>query len=203
MLLIKKFWALLVGALILCTVPALATDTAGSPVRIEAGSAIGSGTHLGGGNILTAAHVVEDTQTVEVITDLDVRVKAEVLWRSKERDLAILLAPGIDAKPAVLNCADLSIGDPIHTIGQPMGLPFVHTWGRVASKHLTVGAGWPWRHSFISDMTVVFGNSGGPVFDGNNELRGVVTGVITAQGSVTGFAVVVPSSAFCALLLKP
>lgn len=145
-----------------------------SVVRINArrGRA-GSGIVWGDNLIVTADHVVENDDEIQV-TAGDKTVKATVVGRDPGSDLAVLRAEGLSA-PAFPrgSSSDLKIGNLVLAIGRPNGLQA--TMGMVSS----LGAAWRnWRGGDLdrviqSDTTLYPGFSGGPLVDAEGRVVGL------------------------------
>jgi S1-C subfamily serine protease len=178
-----------------------------SDVEILLGDGLGSGVHIGDGLFLTAAHVVAHPSK-----RLDVRLRdnslrhATVLWASKDYDIALLSADGRDVATSKLACRDVKVGEPISSIGNPLGVESITAFGRVAGETRQMSD----RPMFVADMTVVMGNSGGPIFDDKNEIVGIADAVMVAPlgnplaptPSLVGYSYAVPSSVICKLLAR-
>ncbi len=145
-----------------------------SVVRINArrGRA-GSGIVWGDNLIVTADHVVENDDEIQV-TAGEKTVKATVVGRDPGSDLAVLRAEGLSA-PAFPrgSSADLKIGNLVLAIGRPNGLQA--TMGMVSS----LGSAWRnWRGGDLdrviqSDTTLYPGFSGGPLVDAEGRVVGL------------------------------
>lgn len=203
------FLAALVGAATFFAYPSNAGPppvTSGYSVKILVGQGHGSGTHIGDGYIVTAAHVVGDKKTVVIKTNNGRRRYAKVLWSNNEYDIAFLRTGEEGMATAHLSCRTLHTGDTIRADGNPLNLEFVSSSGKISGdarpteKH---------KNAYITDMTTVMGMSGGGVFDANGDLVGVTSAVAIAPiqtgpkawaPSLTGFGMVVPSYEVCALM---
>lgn len=164
----------------------------------------GSAVHLGSGLYLTAAHVVADPSK-----RLDLRFKggsirkAEVLWISKERDVALLKASGDGVSSVRLNCSVPSIGDEVTLAGNPMALEDIVAFGRIAGDEREVGR---WKSVFVVSGPIIPGQSGGAVYNMDHELIGISVGLalfpIGFSGSASGYGFVVPGRVLCELLAR-
>jgi S1-C subfamily serine protease len=180
------------------------TDTRAPPaVRVNVSNGHGTGVHIGMGKVITAAHVVGDEKEVQLVTEDGKTVRASVLWVNKDFDVALLAAPDLVVKSTPPYCRDPFVGIAIQTTGNPLGLQFIRTWGRVASG---VAARGPWARTFIADITVAGGVSGGPVYDMQQRLVGIVVGTafqpMGLAGSFIPLTYVVPATAICGLLAR-
>lgn len=178
----------------------------GNPtVKIVLEKGHGSGVYIGGNLILTAAHVVDTAADgkVKVKTEGGNILKGEVLWMSKARDVALIRVSGtFGLRPAVLSCAVPKVGDAIQARGNPLSVEFLSMWGRVAGTQREMG---PWLVGVPTDMTILPGMSGGPVFGADGRVVGLAVGVLMAPAgfgsmSFTGATLIVPGSTICPLL---
>lgn len=173
---------------------------AGPAVRLEGADhpEICSATHIGGGNILTAAHCTWGGPIV--VKTAASAIPAEVMWSIDTYDLALLHADGLKMRGAAIDCGLAAPGDLVHIVGNPLGMASVLAYGTVASDLITgelqVDGHSVWKERVLVDMTVAPGDSGGGLFDRANRLIGVVVGMITGYR----YAFVVPSSTVCKVL---
>ncbi|KEA07468.1 hypothetical protein CN09_11185 [Rhizobium rhizogenes] len=177
-----------------------ATDAATVKVVVEDG--LGSGVSIGDGFIVTAGHVVGDQRAVKIKERDGTETTADVLWASKVYDIALLRSTA-NIPAATLSCSTAKVGDAIMAVGNPLGMEFISTYGKIAGDPREFGPNW--KSAFVTDLTVIMGNSGGPVFSASGDIVGIVVGVMGVPGpndskSYTGFSTVVPSSVVCALL---
>ena len=129
------------------------------------------------GHVLTAAHVVEDTQKIEIMVD-SVPHEAQLLKIDKANDIAVLK---VDLKNSVhLNVTSgekVRLGSPIFTLGFPnpdiQGVSPKLTRGEISSVNGTLDDPTSWQVS----APVQSGNSGGPLFN----LEGTVVGMIQTK----------------------
>lgn len=183
--------------------PAIAKPMATSVVKVIMKDGHGSGVSIGGGYVLTAAHVAADG-VLYVRNSLGEDQNAETLWINKEYDIALLKV----SKPEILGSAKLScrapmIGEELTAVGSPLQTEFSTFWGHANSDVKKFG---PWNEVFSMDMTVLPGISGGPVFDKNGNVVGLAVGVallpMGMSASVTGIGYGVPGSTICNLLAR-
>lgn len=194
------------GCLALLMPPGARGASAGSSVKIVAKGGYGSGVHIGGGFILTASHVVGDGSRVEIKTDRGEQIPADALWTNPAYDLSLLWARDAAVlKQSRLSCSDPKVGDTITIVGNPLGLEFIHAYGRVAGR---AEARPPWHRAFVGDITNIFGMSGAGVFNAVGEVVGISVGVSVAAlpfsgqfiPSLNGLAYIVPGSDACRLM---
>jgi putative serine protease PepD len=136
------------------------------------GNSQGSGSYLGGGRVLTAAHVVQSNAAVVVYFENQRIGSALIVRRDTQRDLALLSISGLEglgARPLEWrDSGTLREGDELLALGYPEGLPFSVKVG-VVSGLRTVGA----TDLIQTDASLNPGMSGGPVLDASGRLVGV------------------------------
>jgi len=138
------------------------------------------------GLIITNAHVAPSTRGVVELWDGQT-FDALVIRRSFERDLAAVWieAPNLTAAP-VRDSTTVRVGELAFAVGAPLGMPgtltagIIHSVGRVHPRA---------RREWVqADVTLLPGNSGGPLADA----RGYVVGI---NSMIAGpLALAVPSS---------
>ena len=142
------------------------------------------------GYILTNYHVVEDAVKsnldINVILHDGTRYKAEYVGGEADNDVAVLKIEASGLNAATLGDSDaLRVGDAVFAVGNPTGeLDFSMTSGRVSAKDRlirteTSPAG---VTMFQVDAPINSGNSGGPVYND----QGQVVGIVTAKPASTG-----------------
>ena len=192
---------LIFPAAALLPTPEIATKMADPAVRIESGRSIGSGTHIGQGRILTAAHVVTKDGGILEVSDQDGNIyPASITFIDEDSDVAVIqIETSPKIKSAEVACRKPLYREEIYTVGNPMGDPFVGSWGRVSSKipkyKRTVEV-------FSMDMTTIPGMSGGGVVDWKGYVIGIVSMVMVQPlyGVPLHVGYAVPSSVFCPML---
>jgi S1-C subfamily serine protease len=94
-----------------------------------------------------------------------------------------------------LFCGDVTVGQQLQAIGNPTVLTFAHSWGHVSSKAENHSP--HWERAFVATTPAGPGSSGGPVFDTEGRVVGLVVGGVTRGFP---FVLVVPSSSVCFLM---
>jgi S1-C subfamily serine protease len=159
--------------------------------RIERGT--GSGFILSkNGELLTNAHVVADTDTVQVTLKDGRTFEGKVAGIDTVTDLAVVKIAA-DNLPTVSlgNSQNLIPGQWAIAIGNPLGLDNTVTIGIIsATDRTSAQVGVPdKRVSFIqTDAAINPGNSGGPLLNAQGEVIGVNT-AIRADAQGLGFAI--------------
>lgn len=164
--------------------PSLVFIQSGKETATEDGDvSIGTGVVINdSGDILTAHHVVADSEEIEVFFADGSRATAVIVSAEPENDIAVLhpaTPPGLIV-PAVLgNAGALRIGDEAYAVGNPLGLSGSMSAGVISgfNRSLPLNDGGDRLEGLIQfDAAVNPGNSGGPLLD----RRGQVVGIVTA-----------------------
>ena len=172
-------------------------------------TAHGTGFYLGNHEVITAAHVTTDVADIKGRMWVIVggkKLLGRLLYADLDIDVAIIqVATDAALSANHLACggaAPLIIGAEIEAVGYPLGIGLTHTWGRVAAPAMRRGTNATDRSvSFIADMTVAPGNSGGPVADMHGNIVGLADALAVASlgigASLIPLSYIVPSSVVC------
>lgn len=187
---------------------AVAPSVVAIEVQTQAGAGEGSGVVIDEkGHILTNNHVVEGAvgDTVQVTLNDGRLFEATIVGTDSTTDLAVVQikdAPG-DLVPASLGDSDeVSVGESVLAVGNPLGLANTATTGIVSAVDRPVSAsGTTGGTSVVTnaiqiDAAVNPGNSGGPLFNAQGEVIGITSSIATMSsgdsqsGSIgLGFAI--------------
>lgn len=169
--------------------------------RVEAGLGHGSGFLVDSlGLVLTNAHVVAGDTLATVVLDSLTRVRAQVILRDNEEDLAVLrVSPAWIVGKPVLAFAHPELGQPLVAAGERL---FAVGFPLHQEQTLTSGIASSVREgAIISDVNINHGNSGGPLFNLAGDVVGVNTfGDFSSQGGpgVSGSIVITRALPFLA-----
>lgn len=168
---------------------------------------LGSGVLISAdGKILTAAHVVQAADQVSVEFVDGKKVRAQVLASYPRADIAVLQldVPQPGLVPAKLGDSDsVQVGDDVFVIGAPYGLSHSLTVGHVSGKHTSKDsiAGVSKVEFLQTDAAINQGNSGGPMFNMNGEVVGIVSQILSNTGGFQGVGFAVTSNVARRVLL--
>jgi S1-C subfamily serine protease len=140
-------------------------------VRISHSTAIGSGVSIGGGKILTNAHVVKgaEAETMTVDTYNSTCIGRYLIASSVPGEDLALIAIG-PALPAIKFAPDVRVGEPVAVVGSPLGIRQSVTVGVISA--LEQGND---KQYIQIDASINPGNSGGLVCNEKGELVGMAT----------------------------
>ena len=184
-----------------CMLTAQKPVTSGFSVKQESQEGSGTGFVVGSnGVIVTCAHVVDGTETIQVVIGGQT-YPATVLHSDSSLDLAVIKieANGLPVLP-LANSDQIQLGQPLRVLGFPLsdvlGTGIKITQGSVSGIVVKDGQ----RH-IQTDATINPGNSGGPVFNTRGEVIGIASAKLSgAAVSQVGFCV--PSSTLSGMLQK-
>lgn len=147
--------------------------------RIEKGFSTGTGFFIAdGGYILTNYHVVDGVDEIIVHTNDEREFAAAVIAKDPANDIAIIKISESYPRIPLVRVGKLRKASEVMTIGYPLiaiqGQKQKATFGRVNSLS---GAGDDVRFLQI-DVPVQPGNSGGPLFDKDGNIVGIVTATL-------------------------
>jgi serine protease Do len=149
------------------------------------------------GIIVTNNHVIEDADEIEVNFADGSTLKADVVGRDTETDLAVLKVKPDPANPLVAvpfgNSDQIRVGDWVMAIGNPFGLGGSVTLGIVSARNRNINAG-PYDDFIQTDAAINRGNSGGPLFNMAGEVVGINTAIISPSGGSIGIGFSVPAN---------
>ncbi|GAB5475675.1 MAG: trypsin-like peptidase domain-containing protein [Maribacter sp.] len=152
---------------------------------------LGSGFLISDSQIITAAHVVDVAEKLFVQFLDGETIEAKVVSTFNEADVALirLVRPKKNAVLVALGDSDKSkVGEQVVVIGAPFGLAHSLSSGYISSKISNTKDTNPFTNSeFIqTDAAINTGNSGGPMFNLDGEVIGVVSQIKTITGGFQG-----------------
>jgi S1-C subfamily serine protease len=184
------------------------TNSLGFPQGAE--TALGSGFVIDGqGHVLTNAHVVEGAKSVTVgfssASGLDNTYPAKVLGLDKATDVAVLEPQNLPANAihplSMGSVRDVSVGDPVVAIGNPLGEERTITSGIISAVNRTIDSlqtKHPIQGALQTDAAINHGNSGGPLIDSQGKVIGITSQILSDgpdSGNIgIGFAIPINSA---------
>jgi Do/DeqQ family serine protease len=158
------------------------TQATGSGVIVDAAQ----------GYVMTNAHVVENANSIEVTTKDNRRLKAKLVGRDPDTDIAVLQLSANNLTAVPIGDSDrLQVGDFVLAIGNPFGLGQTVTSGIISA--LGRNPGIEGYEDFIqTDASINPGNSGGPLVDLQGRVVGINTAILAPSGGNIGIGFAVP-----------
>jgi S1-C subfamily serine protease len=164
-----------------------------SMVQIDTTFGLGSGFVYQPGLILTAAHVVEGEQVVQVRYADGQLEEGRVLGSNAANDVAVIQAERTDVRPAPLALdEELRVGQLAVAIGSPWGLEQTVTSGIISAVARSVPSGNGAQLLHQTDASINPGNSGGALADREGRVIGINIQIFTTTGSNAGIGFAVP-----------
>jgi len=159
------------------------------------------------GKVVTAAHVVNltDSITVEVLGGES--VSARVIASEPAADLSMVQLERVPKGAQVAKLANsdtVRVGDQVLVVGAPYGLSYSLSVGYISARWApnTVYRSMPLAEFFQTDAVINTGNSGGPLFNMADEVVGIVSHNISKGGGSEGLGFVVTWNTARQLLLE-
>ncbi len=178
------------AVVVITTVSTVVQNTRQGSTKVSAGS-LGSGVIISDeGHIMTAAHVVENADKISIKLTNNTTYPGRVISSSKLTDLALIK---IDAPPKDLHFVKpwdsdkVDIGEEVFLIGTPYGLEHTLTVGHLSGRRIEAGDDALVDVEFLqTDAAVNQGNSGGPMFNTDGKLIGIVSHIRSKSGGHEG-----------------
>ena len=136
------------------------------------------------GYIVTNHHVIDGANKITVTLYDGKSYEAELIGSDESNDIAVLKIDADGLTPVVLGSSnDLSVGDEVVAIGNPLGeLTFSLTAGVVSALDRTITTQSTTMNLIQTDTAINSGNSGGALFN----MYGEVVGITNAKYSSSG-----------------
>ena len=123
------------------------------------------------------------------------RVPAQLLVAAAMLDLAVVKVDVDHPLPALkwANSDALQVGDPVLTMGNPLGIGMSVSAGIVSALNRNL-QDTPFDNYIQTDAAINYGNSGGPLIDSNGDVVGVDTAFYdpNANGGSIGIGFAIP-----------
>ena len=161
---------------------------------------LGSGVVISAaGEIMTAAHVIAAAENVTVTFLNGEEVPAKVVTSNVDADVALvklIWLPKNLAVAPVANSDEVKIGNQVIVIGAPMGLEHSLSVGHISGRMSddTMSDNFTRAEFFQTDASINHGNSGGPMFNMQGQVIGIVSFILSKSGGFEGIGFAVTSN---------
>jgi serine protease Do len=157
-------------------------------------TAVGSGFFVSpDGYAVTNNHVLQNSNTAEILTQDEQTYTAKVVGKDPISDLALIKVDGRNDFSYVKIADELPrVGDWVLAVGNPFGLGGTVTAGIVSARHRNIDPAYS-EDLIQIDAPINRGDSGGPSFDSNGNVIGVNTMIASPSGGSVGIAFAVPA----------
>ena len=179
----------------------------GETVTITKGG-LGSGIVISeDGLVMTSAHVVQVADSV-VVRFLDgTTAEAKIIGAAVRADVALLKLDHLPEKLVAAELGDsddVNIGDEIFIIGAPYGIGHTLTVGYMSGRRRpeTVCKSLVPIEFLQTDAAINKGNSGGPTFNKNGKVVGIVSHILSQSGGSEGLGFAISINTAKELLLN-
>jgi serine protease Do len=145
------------------------------------------------GYVVTNNHVIESSQSTEILADDGTAYKARLIASDPASDLALLKIDGRDDFPFVdFSNKPPRVGDEVFAVGNPFGFGGTVTAGIVSALERHIGTD-SYGDLIQIDAPINKGNSGGPSFDMDGKVVGVNTVFYSPSDGSVGIGFAIPS----------
>ncbi|MEN8228820.1 MAG: trypsin-like peptidase domain-containing protein [Bacteroidota bacterium] len=179
----------------------------GDPRTFTSSMGLGSGVLVKENMVLTAAHVVGNAEEIMVQFFDGENIAARTTRISRIADVALITLDKAPADPTVAligNSDETRIGEEVFVVGAPMGLPYSLSRGVISGRHSEdkLTSEGLMLEFFQTDASINTGNSGGPMFNYQGEVIGIVSSILTRSGGFEGIGFAATSEIAKSLLLS-
>jgi S1-C subfamily serine protease len=160
-------------------------------VEIRHGNGLGSGfVYDRNGYIMTAAHVVQGVDRVDVRLYDGTKLTGRVVGTDEVNDVAVVKVDrtGLPAAPLAVGQA-VQVGQLAVAIGSPFGLNETVTAGIISATDRVLQDG---REVIQTDAPINPGNSGGALVDASGAVIGINTAIASTGGGSIGLGFAIP-----------
>ena len=137
---------------------------------VYSGNHVGSGFAIGSNTVITNAHVIGNSNDIQLYSYEGDVYRASVYLIDNSFDIAVLSVENAEFIPLEIgDCDSLKVGDDIYAIGAPKSMGYTLTKGVISNKERQIGF-----YKYIQiDAAINAGNSGGPLLNNVGQVIGV------------------------------
>lgn len=158
-------------------------------VTVFAGTGSGSGFAISENLILTNHHVVGESNSLTIKFDNGLQVTGRVIASNSGHDVAVIKVDASLPKHFRIQRLSPSVGTEVFAIGSPLGEKYQSTITRgIISSYREENK----KTLIQSDVTILPGNSGGPLVNNNGEVVGIAVSGVVIGNSFAGMNFFIP-----------
>lgn len=150
------------------------------------------------GLIVTNTHVINGADSATVTLYDDTVLNATLVGADAVSDIALLKVKGIGLQPVTVgDSSELSVGDAVAAIGNPLGEEFRMTLTNGVISAINRGVSYNGRSMTLMQTNAALneGNSGGPLFNMYGQVIGVTNmKMMSSYSSIEGIGFAIPST---------
>ena len=168
------------------------TDVVGATVLIQSGDGHGSGFLISSdGHLMTNYHVIGAAKFVKVRWSDGAETLGEVVRSDRGRDIALIKTDGRGRSPLSFRTGNISVGETVVAVGAPLDKKLQNTVTQGIHSSSRVLDGYNYLQS---DVSVVPGNSGGPLVDKDGRLVGITVSGLRINEAPQGVNFFIPAT---------
>jgi S1-C subfamily serine protease len=182
--------------------------TGGLKQEMATAEGLGSGVLVSEeGDILTAAHVVHSAEHIMVEFPDGEKVTAKVIGSVVAADVAHIRLDWMPENRTIAKIGDsdhANVGDEVIVIGAPYGIERSLSVGHISGRHVkeSISEGFAKLELLQTDAAINKGNSGGPMFNMDGEVIGIVSHILSESGGFEGIGFVISSNVATTLFIE-
>jgi serine protease Do len=159
------------------------------------------------GDILTASHVVHNAENILVQFPDGEEVTAKVIGSVVAADVAHVRLDWVPENRTIAKIGDSDkamVGDEVIVIGAPYGIERSLSVGHISGRHVeeSISQGFDKLELLQTDASINSGNSGGPMFNMDGDVIGIVSYILTESGGFQGIGFAVSSNVISNLFIN-
>ena len=141
------------------------------------------------GDIVTNAHVVQDSNEISVVNSNGQTFVGYVIGRSQSVDFAVVRVPQLAGKePLTMASSMAAVGDAVTAIGSPRNTRNVATTGEITATNVTIDDGYLYDQLYEMTAQIEPGSSGGPLFSNKTGAVIGINSIVQTNNPSIGYA---------------
>jgi len=168
---------------------------------------LGSGVLISEREVVTASHVVHLAENIQIVFADGQKIPAKVESSWPEADVALVRLswkPDNPSPAKIASSDEVKVGQQVFVIGAPYGLEYSLSSGYISGRQQkeSMSNSLQKYEYFQTDAAINHGNSGGPMFNLEGEVIGIVSSILSNSGGFEGLGFAVTSNVINDLLFN-